>query len=183
MRPAWEAAGGCVCDRHRAPRRARRGGCAPWILCVFVGSGCAPDLTTVELNFPSETAFLYASQARVLVRPLAAADVDRCPELLGDALAGSDVAASAQMGPASVCAFRDGRVTLDDAPDGPAAWLGLVDDGANRTILAGCAIADGGGGNRVVVIALVQTDRYRETSDVPPTCPTIEAKCGGACAP
>jgi hypothetical protein len=144
------------------------------------GAGCGPDPVAIELNFPSDAAFLYAAQARVLVFDVPASDLGACPDLVQGALAG-DAGADRTLGPASVCAFRAGDAVLDDVSEGPKAWIAIVEDGTSRAILAGCTIAEAYGGASTIVVHLAQTADYSDVTGSPPACTTVEEKCGGGC--
>lgn len=141
---------------------------------VSLLAGCAPDPVIVELGFPSTSAFLQSTQARILVFPLTTEELGICPELLHQLAASRfpiDPIYDSQ--PVDVCDVRAG-LGLPDVGAGPHAYLVEVRN-ESTLILQGCSVAEVYVGAGTIPIELQPTEGFDPT----PVAGTPDARCGG----
>jgi hypothetical protein len=157
-------------------------GTPAWVVVCLVLAGCGSEPITLELNFPSQETFLYSEQARVLAFPVSGGGLGDCPHLLAEVSAGStEDLPAVDTGAVPVCRYRSGGVTIDEDPEGPMAWIAVVEDASNTPLLTGCAIAEIYADAPVIRIPLFMTDEYRAATTAPLACSSVEDKCAAGC--
>lgn len=145
-------------------------------LAMLALAGCAPSPVTVELNFPTSSAFLHSTTGRLLAFPLTADQLGICPELLANLAASSfplDPVYDSEL--VDVCDFRGGMQLPELV--GPHAYLVEVRS-ESMLILAGCSIGEVFAGAETIEVALQPTDASEELLSMP-TTGTPDTRCGG----
>jgi hypothetical protein len=143
-----------------------------------VAGGCAPEAVSVELNFPTEAAFLHATQGRIRVFAVQDDDLGACPELLE----GVSTSGFGELEPAydsalqPSCTFLAGLALPELV--GPHAYV-VEMRAANDLILVGCRVAEVYAGAETIRVELHPTDGYATYIDEPITG-TPASACGGA---
>ncbi len=151
-------------------------------LAAIALAGCAPDIVTVDMNYPSQETFLQSEFARIFVYPLSERDLGLCPTILRGTLSGAAIdQAILKTDPASVCQFQRGGVVFRDIPEGPHAWVGVVTNDASVPLLAGCTVAELYVDAPEIEINLFMTQMYRTTVPENPRCTSIADKCERGC--
>ena len=143
-------------------------------------SACAPAPVTVDLRFPSLTTFLYAELGRLLVYPLDQASLGDCPRLLTDV--GMDAIGEPEWDSESrpVCSFRAGGVQIPGLSPGAHAYVVLIRDDTNTTLLTGCSVGEVYIDAPSVEVNLYPTADYVDaTRGDPLAYGSEEEKCGG----
>lgn len=149
-----------------------------------MATGCGSGVTELELNFPSLETFLYSSFGRVQVYDLTPAEVGLCPTLIRQSMRGTPSrAAIRDSGDQPVCEFRNGGVAFSEISEGPKAFVAMVSDASNRTLLTGCSVAEVYDEAAPIVIRLYMSDQYSTAvQDIGSLeCGSIEDKCDRGC--
>ncbi len=153
-------------------------------MAVLFSVGCGGETVEVELNFPSEDAFVRVNTARVYVVSVSREQLGSCPDLIAQAEVGVlDEAAVMDTGQQNVCEFQARRVRLPDVGEGLKAYVavGLSDGG--EVWLAGCTMSDVYIDAHPLTITLAPTEQYRSdfgAGSPRPAC-TADAKCQLGC--
>ena len=141
-------------------------------LVALALGGCAPAPVTVELGFPTESAFVQARQGRVIVFPLAEDELGICPELLHQLEASRfpiEPVFDSEL--VDVCELR-AALRLPELAPGPHAYLVEVRN-ESALILQGCAIGEVYTGAGAIRVDLHPTEDFDPaSSDM-----TAEEKC------
>jgi hypothetical protein len=148
---------------------------------ALIASACAPAPVDIALSFPSEPTFLFSQFARLTVHPLAPGELGECPALLDAAMSGDDGMPALDSGRQPVCNFRNRLVRFGSVPAGPNAYVVMVFDQSNTTLLSGCRVAEAYDGAPRVIVSLYPTDNYATaTAGQTPPFANEMAKCGAA---
>lgn len=146
--------------------------------CLGIGiSSCASDPVIVEVAFPSESAFLQSTSARLTVYGAPDAFDSVCAELLAGTR--RDLSIENDSGLTDVCALRGGGVRFDDVSAGPKAFVVQIRNASDAIILEGCTVREAYTESEPIVVSITATDFYDEQS--PLSCDSVEQKCAGAC--
>jgi hypothetical protein len=150
------------------------------VLLAATAMACAPEPVTIDVNFPSDRAFLFSEAIEVHAYEVSTAELGGCASLVGQLLTAraANEAPVLRSNPLRACTVLAGGMTFDDVPEGPLAWVGLAKD-ANRTLLAGCTVAEVYADAPVVTIHMFMTADYRmAVRNLDPAWRTIDEKCG-----
>lgn len=147
--------------------------------------GCGSETVDVELNFPSQEAFVRMETARIFVLGLEDGGEDSCPDLLSQAELGVlQSAADIDSGQNNVCEFDAARITLPDVPEGTKAFVAIALDEGGDILLSGCTIYNVYAEPAPLRIVLAPTADYRSqfpAGTPPPDC-TKDEKCQLGCS-
>lgn len=147
--------------------------------------GCGGETVDIELNFPSQEAFVRMETARIFVLRLEDGGEDSCPDLLSQAELGVlQSAADIDSGQNNVCEYDAARITLPDVPEGTKAYVAIALDEGGDILLSGCRIYDVYAEPNPLQIVLAPTADYRRrfpAGTAPPDC-TKDEKCQLGCS-
>ena len=146
------------------------------VLLALLLFSCGGDTEAFVLDFPSQESFVRSSSAEVFVVPTD--DFDACAGLVATVIASDGLAGERSTGEQNVCAFRNGGVSVVDAPEGANAFVAVTRDASGQALLAGCTMRNVYLDDVELHIVLAPTEGYRSTS--PSTC-TVETKCNNSC--
>ncbi len=156
-----------------------------WLLLLAASIGCGGETIDVELNFPSQEAFVRMETARIFVLNLEDGGENSCPDLLAQAELGVlQSAANIDSGQANVCEFDAARITLPDIPEGTKAFVAIALDEGGDILLSGCTIYNVYAEPAPLQIVLAPTADYRRqfpAGSAPPDC-TKDEKCQLGCS-
>lgn len=150
---------------------------------VLLLAGCGNAPVDLDLQFPSEQAFLLSDFGRLLVYELdPETGLGDCPALLEAAVAGDVGEPTMDSGQLPVCDFREPGVGFDDFPPGPHAFLVLsLRDNPQATLLAGCRVAEAYAEAPSVEVTMYPTRMYEDAVGGETSSCTVESKCNGSC--
>ena len=155
-----------------------------WLMLATI-CGCGGETVEIELNFPSQEAFVRMETARIFVLGLGEGGEDSCPDLLSQAELGVlQSAADIDSGQANVCEYDAARITLPDVPEGTKAYVAIALDEGGDILLSGCTIYNVYAEPAPVRIVLAPTADYRRefpAGTPPPDC-TKDEKCQLGCS-
>ncbi len=149
--------------------------------CLLLASlaltaSCTGPTVTLDLRFPSQVGFVAASLIDVEVVPLAPDALGRCPALLADVLAGTQVNPSLSVPGVPRCDVLHG-VALPDPGGGPHAFIVQALSQTNAILLAGCAVGEAYPGGPPIRVDLYPTDAYAAVASGVPPGSTAEGAC------
>lgn len=157
---------------------------ARWISLVAVlgaaplVTSCAGPTVTLDLRFPSQTAFIASSLVDFDIVPLTSSsqDLGRCPALVADALADTELGASTSVLGVPRCDVRAG-IALPDPGSGPHAFIVQALSATNATLLVGCAVGEAYPGGPPIRVDLFPTEAYAMASSSVPPGSTVDGAC------
>lgn len=156
-----------------------------WLIMLASLVACGGETIDVELNFPSQEAFVRMETARIFVLGLDEGGADSCPDLLAQAELGVlQGAADIDSGQNNVCEYDAARITLPDVPEGTKAYVAIALDEGGDILLSGCTIYNVYAEPAPLRIVLAPTADYRRqfpAGTPPPTC-TKDEKCQLGCS-
>jgi hypothetical protein len=151
---------------------------------LSIAAGCKTETVAIDMNYPSQEAFLRSSFARLRVFRVQEDDTGACLRIRDDLKLGNMpdetlVYDSEKLG---VCDFRNQQVAFKDIPSGALAYSGLVLNEGDVPLMTGCVVRNVSNTSEVL-LSLQFTDNYtRMFQDAPPpACTTVEQKCMGQC--
>lgn len=159
-------------------RARRRIGLAVVLAGAPFAASCSGPTVTLDVRFPSQTAFVASSLVDFDIVPLSSssADLGRCPALLADALADTQFGATLSVLGVPRCDVRRG-VTLPDPGAGAHAFVVQALNQANATLLVGCAIGEAYPGGPALRVDLYPTDAYAAAASSVPPGSTVDGAC------
>ena len=141
-----------------------------------LAAACAGPTVTVDVRFPSQTAFVATSLVDFDFVPLASADLGRCPALVADALADTELGASVSVLGVPRCDVRRG-FALPDPGAGPYAFVVQAVSPMNATLLVGCAVGEAYPGGPPIRVDLFPTEAYAMAAAGVPPMSTVDGAC------
>lgn len=139
---------------------------------------CAPEPIVLDINFPSEPAFLVTRFVQIHVVSAASA-TDPCGEARRSVIAGSEPnGLLGRVAPTPVCDVRAG-IGVPVLGSGPLAYVVTALNDTNTILFLGCQIADLNTVERIRIVLTSTPAGDRALIDnPPPPGETVMSRCG-----